>query len=536
MTDDSITMHKYQFWLLILISGFFLWTAPAVWRYTPDGGIYIGTALSLVETGQYSFNGYPNLLYYPGFSSLLAALISVFGVNFQVLHLFTAVMAVLSLWLVRAYFPVSRYGLVGAVIPILLACSAIFHEQASKILSDATFLDIVLAALLLWRVYAEKSNRGALAACFFLVCCAPLVRLEGVFLCAAFGGALLLKAIAENAHKIRNMAIASVAGLTTVIPFALWTWRNYRLYTPDTYNMANRFFFGLEGLVQRFPGYGSGRVEWIDAEWKYGFYNALYLVQAYVEGIFGEIVTRNLSLEAVFGFFVGIVLIGSIRWFTNATRMEQIFVVLATLFFMHRSLTSHSLYVVPRYLLALSPFILVSAGFGIALITRRLTRTPMQYAMGAVVMVTIVLILSRGVEYASSETSPSKLAYFENAIHTLEGLVSYVDKNVPQNVTIATTDWGILPFKLKRQSYQILNDTSHLLTLERMVKYHTQFLVILEHSSISTPAAEAMVDDLPNLFKLVYETKPQDFGPSGTVYAFDIEGAKFFLGAHSIRD
>src|SRR4030066_5802 len=108
MTDDSIKMHKYQFWILVLISGFFLWTAPVFWRYTPDGGIYIGTALSLVETGQYNFNGYPNLLYYPGFSSLLAVLISLFGVNFQVLHLFTSMMAVLGLWLVRAYFPESR--------------------------------------------------------------------------------------------------------------------------------------------------------------------------------------------------------------------------------------------------------------------------------------------------------------------------------------------------------------------------------------------------------------------------------------------
>lgn len=539
MTDSSIKIYKYQFWVLILISGFFLWTAPVIWRYSPDGGVYIGTALSLVETGQYSFNGHPNLLYYPGFSILLAALVSLFGVNFQVLHLFTAMMAVLSLWLVRAYFPVSRYGLAGALAPVLLACTAIFQEQAFRILSDATFLATVLGALLLWRVYEEKTNRWALAACFLLVCYAPLVRLEGVFLCAGFGGALLLKAVTGNAHKMRNTAIAIMAGLSTVIPFALWTWRNYHLYTPDTFNMANKFFFGLKGLVIRLPGYGYGRVDWIDAEWKYGFYNALHLVQAYVKGIFGEIVTRALSLEAVFVLFVGIVLIGSMRWFKNATRMEQIFIGLATLFVMYRSLTSHSLYVVPRYLLALSPFILVSAGLGVTLVTKLLARTPLQHAMGAVIMVTVVLILSRGVENASAEVNPNRSAYYENANQVLENLVSYVGKNVPQNVTIATTDWGILPFKLKRESYQILNDKddkTHLLTLERMVKYRTQYLVILEPSSISAPAAQTMVDDLPSLFKPVYETKPQGPGPTGAIYAFDIEGAKSVLGAHSIPD
>jgi len=159
--------------------------------------------------------------------------------------------------------------------------------------------------------------------------------------------------------------------------------------------------------------------------------------------------------------------------------------------------------------------------------------------MGAVVLVTVVLILSRGVENASRETSPNSLAYYENANQVLENLVSYVDKNVPQNVTIATTDWGILPFKLKRESYQILNDKDdkmHLLTLERMVNYRTQYLVILEPSSISAPAAQIMVDDLPSLFKPVYETKPQGPGPSGAIYAFGIEGAKSVLATHSTPD
>jgi len=39
-----------------------------------------------------------------------------------------------------------------------------------------------------------------------------------------------------------------------------------------------------------------------------------------------------------------------------------------------------------------------------------------------------------------------------------------------------------------------------------------------------------MVHDLPNLFTLVFETKPKGPGPSGAVYRFDIEKAKSFLG------
>lgn len=534
MADDSIKMHKYQFWILILISAFILWTAPDVWRYGPDSGVYIGTAQSLVETGQYSFNGHPNLLYYPGFSSLLAALISLFGLNFQVLHFFTATMAVLNLWLTRTYFPESRYGLAGVLAPVLLACIEIFQEQAYGILSDGTFLSFLLGALLLWRVYTEKSNRWALAACFLLVSYAPLVRFEGLFLCAAFGGALLLEAISENSHKKRNIAIACALGLATTAPFALWTWRNYILYTPDTFNMANSFFFGLKGLALYAPDFG--KVPWIDAEWKYGLYKSLYLVQAYAEGLFGDIVTRNLPPQAMFVSLVGIGLIGSGRWFKNATRMEQIFVVIAITFMAFSTLKSRNLYVVPRYLFALSPFILVCAGLGIAVIANRLARSPLKHVFGSVVMVLIVLILSKGVVNASGQTSPSKLVYFENANQTLTNLSKFVDDTVPQNVKIATTDWGILPFKLKRQSYQVLNDNSHLLTLERMVKYETQYLVILERSSGLSSSAQAMVDDLPTLFKLVYETKPEVSGPTGSVYAFDIEGAKSVLGARLIPD
>lgn len=105
--------------LLVALSVGFIATAPALWRYTPDSGIYIGTALSLVQEGRYWFNGHPNLLYYPGFSGLLTLPIYAFGLNFQVLHIYAAVLGVATLWVLRGYFSAKRYGWIGLFLAII---------------------------------------------------------------------------------------------------------------------------------------------------------------------------------------------------------------------------------------------------------------------------------------------------------------------------------------------------------------------------------------------------------------------------------
>jgi len=79
---DYKTIGKIQLLVLGVISLLFLFAAPTIWHYTPDGGIYIGSALSILEIGKYWFNGHPNLLYYPGFSTLLTLPIMIFGIVF----------------------------------------------------------------------------------------------------------------------------------------------------------------------------------------------------------------------------------------------------------------------------------------------------------------------------------------------------------------------------------------------------------------------------------------------------------------------
>ena len=108
--SDSSTLARLQFWFLICVSVLLLWTAPDVWNYSPDSGIYVGTAKALIEDGTYRFNGYPNLLYYPGLPGLLSLTILVFGMNFHAMHLICAGIVVGCLWLARSYFPTTVMG------------------------------------------------------------------------------------------------------------------------------------------------------------------------------------------------------------------------------------------------------------------------------------------------------------------------------------------------------------------------------------------------------------------------------------------
>ena len=327
---SSTVLARLQLWFLVGVSLLILWLAPDVWNYSPDSGIYVGTAANLVETGAYRFNGHPNLLYYPGLSGLLSLTILLFGVNFQVMHLLTAGIAVACLWLARAYFSASRYGLAGLAVPVLLMTAGIFMRQAFSIVSDGLFLALVLAVLLLWRRYREAADRRALIACCVLAAAAPLVRLQGVFLCGALGLGLLHALYDDRRLDLRSLTRVVAIGLAIMAPFALWTWRNWVLYTPDTFNAVNGFFFGLHGLALYAPvpaPAGSGGIAW-----PFVLQRGLLFVTSMVESIFGRAVFASLPHAVWFLAIVGLAAAGAVRWARRGTTVEAAF-VLTTLAF-----------------------------------------------------------------------------------------------------------------------------------------------------------------------------------------------------------
>lgn len=529
---NSAALDKVQFWTLILISVFFILAAPSIWYYSPDSGIYIGTAESMVERHEYHFNGHPNLLYYPGFSSLLSWPIMLFGVNFHVLHLFCASMVVAFIWLARTYLASSRYGLAGIAVPVIMASTTVLQAQAFSILSDGSFLAISLGALVLWRMYVEKSFHWALLACFVLVAFAPMVRLHGLFLCAAFAVALFLQAVRNSRRSLLNVPAAVIGGAATLVPFFAWTLRNLQKFTPHTFNVANSFFFGLHGLSIYAPGFA--RVDWTGAAWKYPLYCIELSILDLGRNIFGKGIVKLLPNEVGFVLLVGIVAVGILRWFKLANHMERTYVFLCLFFalwwvgrgYFHYS-TTRQVY------LPFLPFIFISAGLGMRLVHESLATTRYQILAAATLVFIFILILGHGVSSLTAFASRANATYYRNANRVLSKVKNYMDEKALPAIPVATTDWGVMPFTLKRTCYQVLNDDSHVLTLARLSKYRTGYLVILDHLSVFPPYARKMVEDLPQLFTLLFEVRPEGKGPAAVVYGIDLRAVQAFLNTSS---
>lgn len=516
---NTAVLAKIQLWFLAAVSLLLIFLAPSVWNYTPDGGIYVGTAQSLAENGRYWFNSQPNLLYYPGFSSVLSLFIRAFGLNFHVLHLFCAGIVVICLWLARAYFSWNRYGMVGLAVPVAMIAASEFNLQAFTILSDAMFVALVLSALLLWRKYAGAPSSKTLLACGIVVASAPLVRIEGLLLCAAFGMALSYEAYRTKRFDLPTFFKLALIGIAIVAPFAFWTWRNWTLYTPDTFNMANQFFFGLKGLnlyAQEIDPSSAARPVWLFAVLRVQLF-----VANLADMLLGFRIVEALPIQVWFISLIALCGAGSLRWFKLATHMERIFVVLSLVFLLLWTLKGgRSSYVVPRYWLLVLPFALVMIGCGIAELRDRLKAAPARHAASAAAIALFALVLANGVERITEFAGDG--VYYENATEVIQRTADYVSERIPPETSLATTDWGVMPFALKRRSYQILNDTSHRLTLRRMNKYKTGYLVILGKRLVFPPIAREMVSRFPGIFKLEFEARPNGWGPVASVYAIDL--------------
>jgi len=146
----------------------------------------------------------------------------------------------------------------------------------------------------------------------------------------------------------------------------------------------------------------------------------------------------------------------------------------------------------------------------------------------------ILVVLINGVSILLE--SVHKSGYCRSAQESLEEIKQFMDERTSPTIPVATTDWGVLPFTLKRTCYKTLNDESHLLTLERMDKYQTGYLVIVDQLGWASPYAREMVEDLPQLFSLMLEVQPEGKGPAAAVYSVDLERVRTFLDGAAKQD
>lgn len=519
---DYVSLVRLQVAFLILVSVVLLLAAPPAFNTAPDSGFYIGGAQSILMDGSYRFNGQPILIYYPGFSLLLTLPIAIFGVDFQILHLFSAGFAIFALWMVRAYMTTKAHFIAGLLAPVMLVFAEIFQYQVIHILSDMPFLGVSFAALILWRRYVQTDDTRMLIACAALVAYAPMLRFQGLFVLGAFALALGMRQFDRKALGKWVLSAGGIAFLTA-LPFILWTIRNYFAYTPDAYNMANSFFFGQKGLAL-YDGEFE-KVDWIDADWKYGFYNLLFSIRDLAVQIFGRPVEYWIRVDLVPLLLAVPILLGVKRWWQNATVMERVYVLVSLAFIAWKALSSRSLYTVPRYWLPLLPFILLIGIHGLGVIYRTTSNLAIGPLVSAILVSLGLLVTGHGTVAMTNKLNPWIGNYYREADQTRLALAAYIHQNAPADATVAVTDWGVLPLTLERKTVSVLNDPDRVLSLQRIVRARATHLVILEGTSAMVEPAQRMAEELPSIFLPKLLLDPPD-SEGGAVYEIDISEAE----------
>jgi hypothetical protein len=294
--------------------------------------------------------------------------------------------------------------------------------------------------------------------------------------------------------------------------------------------MANSFFFGLNGLKVYAPT--LGKVDWIDASWKYGVYNTMYALQALLRSFLGYVAILFTLEGAVVVLFI-VLAPGIPAWLRCANNMERGIAILLATFFFWRTLSATSMYVVNRYWLSLLPFIAIIAALGLSKLYLFFKPASIRNIYAALVLLLAATTVAQGVNSPVRKIDREEVQYYENANTVLSAMAHYVESSTDPDTIIATTDWGVLPLYLKRESYQVLNDDDHLMSIARIDKYKPELLVILDGTAAFPPYARKMVEDLPEIFTLLQDFNPADEGPGpkGSIYAIDLKRVSELVGS-----
>ena len=149
------------------------------------------------------------------------------------------------------------------------------------------------------------------------------------------------------------------------------------------------------------------------------------------------------------------------------------------------------------------PFVILCVGFGFrSIVNYRYFKTFQKGLQGSVTLTVCVLI---GLSFTNLVTHIEKEKRYENITISLNAVQQFTASNIPENSKITTMDWGIFPHTMKRQSFPVLNDPDHHQTIDRLLKYQIDYLVV-DNFSRTSDISSKMANKHPQIFSLVFET------------------------------
>jgi hypothetical protein len=501
---------------------YFLLTIPSYWIAYPDSGYYLGTAESLITYSQYWFNGLPNLLYYPGVTTLLLIPTFLGENNYWFLQAFVTLITLSSLFFILKIFPIHKYGILGSLTVLLLCFSSIFTLSIHPILSDGIFLTSVFSTLYCCFLFERTGKYKLLYLAACLAAIAAMIRFQGLFLCGAVVLAGMWFEFEKNKTNFRRVIyLGTLVAFIALTPFIIWTIRNYYYFTPDAFNMASQKFFGLNGMSLYAPGLpGNVNSDWVNADWKYKIYRPTYFFGELVDSFIGQVsLSTKLLLTPILGLFF---LTGLPKWIAKASKVEIVFIALSVGFILQDLLLQNSLYVLARYWLPILPHYLLISSLGILFLYERIKTN--KFSKHAFQALSVVLFLSFTIASLQNFTHFRKSeSIYKNIGLTLEQLAEFTEKNIPSDAVVGTNDWGVLPRTINRRSVPILNDVNHARTMLRLMKYSTTYLVLLNKFDRSGKPALEMVAKFPNIFDKIYAIDSSHAYADASVYKIDQE-------------
>lgn len=220
-----------------------VWMLKHFFEVTGDSLIYGGIAKNLLLSGRYALTvgtgeTYPTLIRLPGYPLFLAACFKVFGMeNYASAAWVQIVLDLLACLLLadvaRRVAPAGlKRGAAYCTLWIAALCPFTAVYVANPLTEGPTIFTIALA---MWCAVRFDESPGWWPALGFTIAAtyAALLRPDGALLAVAFAPVLVLALVRERRQEwIRKkaMRIVPVCVLLAVMPFAAWTWRNWKTF------------------------------------------------------------------------------------------------------------------------------------------------------------------------------------------------------------------------------------------------------------------------------------------------------------------
>lgn len=211
-------------WVLVVAAALYALLVVPHWKPTWDSAIYITLAKSLAHGGGYTYMGYAETKYPPGFPLMLTPIVGLFGENFLLMRALIASCAVGSVGIAYLLYRRVATGGVAVAVALSAAFSYALAFEATRILSDLPFMLLSLGALYAAERYRDSDERRWFGWTVGLILAAWSVRSVGFTLLLAFLAWIVFDA--RNRPIRFRLRRAGIALACAAVVIGAWTARN----------------------------------------------------------------------------------------------------------------------------------------------------------------------------------------------------------------------------------------------------------------------------------------------------------------------